>query len=88
MQERAEKHAKEIKDKSGGLINCDISWFVQFFYIERPSGEQIEKVFAYRIHKRKHFLKYKTISAPNGTVIHFYGLIEGRIHEWILYSLS
>ena len=36
-------------------------------------------------HKRIHSLKYQSVVAPNGMIVHFYGPIEGRRHDSALY---
>eukprot|EP00171_Calliarthron_tuberculosum_P005862 IDg5862t1 len=39
-------------------------------------------------HKRKHALKYQEINTLGGLILHAYGLMEGRCHDWTLYVRS
>eukprot|EP00171_Calliarthron_tuberculosum_P005259 IDg5259t1 len=55
--------------------------------IARPSGAMEQRV-AYNGHKRKHALKYQATTAPDGLIIHGYGPVEGRRHDWTLCTRS
>jgi hypothetical protein len=43
---------------------------------------------AYNGHKRKHALKFQAVVAPDGLILHAYGPMEGRRHDWTLYIRS
>jgi nuclease HARBI1 len=42
----------------------------------------------YSGHKRDNYLKFQATSAPDGLVLHLFGLVEGRRHDMFLYKES
>lgn len=55
--------------------------------IARP-GNDAEQNAAYNGHKRKHTLKFQTITGPVGIIFHKHRPLEERCHEWPLYIQS
>lgn len=51
----------------------------------RPGDDQ--QLF-YNGHKRVHSLKYQTIVAPDGLIVHLFGPMEGRRHDCALFNAS
>ncbi|KAG6947281.1 hypothetical protein JG688_00015618 [Phytophthora aleatoria] len=47
---------------------------------EGTGGENLQK-HLYSGHKRCHCLNYKAVTAPDGMCIHFWGPMEGRLHD-------
>lgn len=39
-------------------------------------------------HKRSHALKFQAVTTPDGLILHAYGPVEGRRHDWTLYTRS
>lgn len=56
--------------------------------IGRPGGNNVNKHVVYNGHKRKHAIKYQTITAPCATAMHLAGPIEAHKHDWTLYVQS
>lgn len=48
----------------------------------------LEQNVDYNGHKRKHALKYQTITAPDGLPFHAFGTMDGRRYDWALYLQS
>ena len=42
----------------------------------------------YNGHKRKHAHKYQAVLTPDGMLLHVYEPLEGRKHDWTLYTRS
>ena len=42
----------------------------------------------YNGHKRKHAIKFQAVIAPDRLILHVYGSVEGRRHDWSLYTRS
>ena len=42
----------------------------------------------YNGHKRKHALKYQAVTPPDGMILHAYGPVEGRRHDWFMFPCS
>lgn len=55
--------------------------------VSRPSG-YMKQLIVHNGHKHKHALKYQAIRTPNGMIIHAYGPVGGRRHDWYLYHCS
>ena len=51
--------------------------------IALPSGYETHLV-AYNGYKRNHELKYEAVNSPDGMILHAYGPIEVRCHDWTL----
>lgn len=47
--------------------------------IARPRGLQQRATF--NVHKRFNYLKFQAVAAPDGLILHLYGLVEGRRHD-------
>lgn len=84
---RLEEFAKAVYDKSGCLENCIGFIDGTVLGIARPSGNMLQ-LSAYNGHKRKHSLKYQVVNTPDGMIMHVYGPVEGRRHDWTLYVRS
>eukprot|EP00171_Calliarthron_tuberculosum_P009482 IDg9482t1 len=87
IHHQAARFAPSIKDKSSGLENCIGFIDGTVIGIARPSGYSSQLV-AYNGHKRKHALKYQAVNSPDGMILHAYGPMEGRRHDWTLYVRS
>ena len=87
LQLQAARFAEAIRDKSEGLDNCIGFTDGTVIGIGRPSGLDSQLV-AYNGHKTKHALKFQAVNSPDGMILHAYGPIEGRRHDWTLYVIS
>lgn len=73
--------------KSAALHHCVGFMDGTVLGIARP-GSSAEQNAAYNGHKRKHALKFQTITSPDGLILHAHGPMEGRRHDWALYVSS
>ena len=55
--------------------------------VARP-GSLAAKNFEYNGHRRKHALKLQMLTGQDGMLYHGFGPMEGRIHDWTLYTRS
>jgi hypothetical protein len=79
------EYANIIRKKASPLHNC---WgFVDGTVrpIARPVRMQRT---VYNGHKRVHALKYHAIVTPDGIIAHFYGPVEGRRHDKVIWNES
>jgi len=88
FQSRFDFYAGAIYAKGGALKHCVGLIDGTVIGISRPSGGYMQQLVAYNGHKKKHALKFQVISAPDGLVLHCYGPMEGRRHDWTLYAKS
>ncbi|ETV90437.1 hypothetical protein H310_14781 [Aphanomyces invadans] len=49
----------------------------------RPDGNERQRT-VFNGHKRRHAMKYETLVAPDGTIAHAFGPIEGRRHDLVI----
>lgn len=84
---RAPMYARAIEEKTGGLSN--VIGFIDgtVIGVAKPGDEMDQKV-VYNGHKRKHSQKYQAVTAPDGIILHAFGPMEGRRHDWTLYLQS
>ena len=87
VQGRMQEYATRIHDKSSGLTNCVGLIDGTVLGIARPTGYDSQMV-AYNGHKRKHRLKYQAVNSPDGLILHAFGPVEGRRHDWTFYVRS
>lgn len=87
ISRRAEQYSAAIESKCNVLGRCLGFIDGTVLGIARP-GNSSEQNAAYNGHKRKHALKYQTITSPDGLILHAYGPMEGRRHDWALYLRS
>ena len=87
MSPRARIYANAIREKGGALRNCVGFIDGTVIGIARPGDSTAQSV-AYNGHKRKHALKFQAITAPDGTIVHGFGPLEGIRHAWTLYVKS
>lgn len=80
-----EGFAHAIHDKGAPLTNCIGFIDGTVRAIARPEFAQR---IAYNGHKRKHALKYQSVTSPDGLIIDFFGPVEGRRHDCFLLSVS
>ena len=83
----AEGYASSIYEKYHALKNCVGFIDGTVIGIARPKGYELQRA-AYNGHKRKHALKFQALNSPDGLVLHVYGPIEGRRHDWTMYTRS
>ena len=88
LENRLELYANSIFEKGGALKSCVGFIDGTVIGIARPSPTYMQQLVAYDGHKRKHGLKYQVISAPDGLILHCFGPMEGRRHDWTLYVES
>jgi len=86
-REIAPMYAAAIHDRSQALSNCIGFIDGTVIAVSRPSDHEAQNV-AYNGHKRKHALKYQAVTTPDGLILHVYGPLEGRRHDWTLYMRS
>lgn len=84
---KAELFSGAIQEKCSVLSHCLGFMDGTVLGIARPS-DGAEQNAAYNGHKRKHALKFQTITGPDGIIIHAHGPMEGRRHDWALYVES
>lgn len=87
MIEKAPIYAQSVYEKCQALTNCVGFIDGTVIGISRPKGNAMQKV-AYNGHKRKHALKFQAVNTPDGLIMHVYGPIEGRRHDWTMYTRS
>jgi hypothetical protein len=51
------------------------------------NGDNLQKQI-YSGHKRVHWLNYQAVTAPDGICVHFFGPVEGRLHDTTMLRLS
>ena len=84
---KAEGYASSIYEKFHALNNCVGFIDGTVIGIARPKGYEFQRV-AYNGHKWKHALMFQALNSPDGLVLHVYGPIEGRRHDWTMYTRS
>lgn len=87
FKQQLDRFADSIDVKSGCLQNCVGFIDGTVIGIARPFGNMAQ-MSAYNGHKRKHALKYQAVNTPDGMVVHLFGPMEGRRHDWTLYVQS
>lgn len=55
--------------------------------VARPKG-YMRQLVVYEGHKKKHNIKYQAVKTPDGIILHAYGHVEGRRHDWFTYVSS
>lgn len=88
LQARCSLYARAIAKKGAYLNNC-----VGFFdrtkiSMSRPWGPGTNQRANYSGHKRHHCLGYQTVTAPDGLILHIFGLTEGRQPDSVMYARS
>lgn len=87
MHQHASKYARVINDKCDSLSECVGFIDGTVLSIARPGDSSVQNA-AYNGHKRRHALKYQTITLPDGLILHASGPLEGCRHDWALYVNS
>ena len=87
IEAKAEKYASAIEKKGGGLNNCVGFIDGTVLGIARPKGSMAQRV-VYNGHKRKHALKFQALNTHDKLILHMHGPVEGRRHDWTLYTQS
>lgn len=83
----AEIFSNALQDKPNTIYDCIGFIGGTNIQIARPSDESLQNVL-YNGHKRFHALKFQPIVCPDGILLHRYGPVEGKRHDWTLYSRS
>ena len=76
-----------VFQKRNALSNCVAFIDGTVIGVSRPGKSGYQHVL-YNRHKRKHALKYQAVLMPDGMLLHVYGPLEGRKHDWTLYARS
>lgn len=87
IHENAASFSDSIHQKCDAFMHCVGFIDGTVLAISRPGDSSIQNA-AYNGHKRKHALKYQTITLPNGLILHASGPLEGCRHDWALYVNS
>ena len=84
---KAPVYSAAVEKKSLVTSNCIGFIDGTVIGIARPKGNMMQQV-VYNGHKRKHALKYQAVTTPDGLILHAYGPMEGRRHDWTMYVKS
>lgn len=84
---KAPAFASAIHAKSNALDNCVGFIDGTVIKVARPGTNGLQNV-VYNGHKRTHALKFQGLTTPDGMFLHVYGPVEGRRHDWTLYTRS
>lgn len=76
--------AKAVKYKCQVLKNCNGFINGTVIDVARP-GDYEEQESLYNGHKKKHAIKFQTIMAPNGLILHAADPYIGRRHDWRIF---
>lgn len=87
IHQHAANWALSVQQKTECLDNCIGFIDGTVWKIARPDDDHVENV-VYNGHKRAHALKYQAVMTPDGIILHLYGPVEGRRHDWTLYTRS
>ena len=87
MNQNAERYAKGVHDKCQALTNCVGFIDGTVLGIARQKGYTMQRI-AYKGHKRNHALKFQAVNSPDGLIMNGRDPIEGRRHDWTLYTRS
>ena len=87
IENRAEAFSKAIRDGGAALSNCVGFIDGTVVGISRPTG-YMKQLVVYNGHKRKHSLKFQAVNSSDGMILHAYGPVEGRRHDWFMYVCS
>lgn len=85
---RAANYADAVCGLSGGSANKVDFISGTVLGIARPSDNHMAQLVVYNGHNKRHGINFQIISASAGLLLHCFGLIEGRRHDWILYTRS
>ena len=83
MGQRAPRYAQCVLDKGGGLDNCVGFINGTGLFVAGPGGG-LQRSF-YSGHKGTHFLKFQSVTTPDGLLFHLFGPMEGRRHDITMY---
>lgn len=87
LAEKSATYAAAVYEKAKAMSNCVGFIDGTVLAIARPKGNRLQNV-VYNGHKRRHALKYQAMVTPDGLILHAYGPMEGRRHDWTLYVRS
>lgn len=84
---RATNFRNAIGDKGAAVQNC--IGFVDGIVVA-PARQKcyMQQLVVYIGYKRKHALKFQVINKSDGMILHAYGPIKARRHNWYLYHCS
>jgi len=86
MAERAAVYAGAVRRRGAPLQTCVGFIDGSAIHVARPGGG-LQRA-CYSGHKRRHVLKFQSVTTPDGLVFHMYGPHEGRRHDMVLYYES
>lgn len=86
MAERATLYSEVIKKQGAPLDKCVTFIDGTVIRVTRPWGGLQRSV--YSGHKRTQCIKFQALTSSDGLVFHFFGPVEGRRHDMILYLQS
>lgn len=84
----AEHFDNGVFSKSNCMKNCVAFTDGTVISIARSGSHNKLQHMAYNGHKRKHVLKFRAITTPDGIGLHLYGPKVGRRHDIFLYAAS
>jgi len=86
MAERAAVYVGAVRRRRAPLQTCVGFIDGTAIHVARPGGGLQRS--CYSGHKRRHVLKFQSVTTPDGWVFHMYGPHEGRRHDIVLYYES
>ena len=87
FEQRAHTYAAAVRRKCAVMDRCLGFIDGTVLGIARPVDYDVQHA-AYNGHKRKHALKFQTLTTPDGLVMHAHGPMAGSRHDWALYVAS
>ena len=86
FQERCEIYSLKLREAGSPLDSC--VRFSDATNVYNCEARGVLQRATYNGHKRRNCLKFQVITAPDGTVLHLFGPVEGRRHDMTLYRQS
>ena len=86
MAERAAVYADAVRRRGAPLQTCVGFIDGTAIHVARPGGG-LQRA-CYSGHKRRHVLKFQSVTTPDGLVFRMFGPHEGRRHDMVLYDES
>lgn len=86
LSENVGRYSTAIYTKCCALQRCLDLLDGTVIEIARPDIAIVQRV-CYNGHKR-HSLKYQGVVGPDGSILHCFGPVEGKRHDWMLYNPS
>lgn len=87
MLTRAPSLVAAVYEKTRCLDNCIGFWDGTVLCVARLCSHATQNV-VYNGHKRQHALTFQALTGPHGRFYYVFGSMEGRRHDWTLYTRS